>query len=369
MLFRERRDAKPGGGGMSLTRRVPDVAIPREMALLLSSPSASDVGAPELTSPTPVVSLVVIAYNEEANIRQCLESIFQQDGLASFEVIFVDDASTDGTLEIVDSLAREHPELRTVRHTTNRGRGAARRSGQDACRADLIGFIDSDIRLPANWLAKATEALEDADVVSGVAVPDGDVAVVWRIFKPSPKGMVGYWSLTGNNVLFRRRALEEVGWPAETRLTEDNRMAVALEKAGFRVVTIHDLRVEHHEGKSFRGAIAYSRETGFNATEILRDLRIFRFPDLVWTCWAAALLALVILSATGTIEWWQSLFIVFALTLAIDLGAMVQRFYFWRHPVRWIGAASANLVLIATYLGSRTFYSPRLLLRPRHATH
>lgn len=322
-----------------------------------------------MVTSAPDVSLVVIGYNEEANISECLESIFAQTGLPSFEVIFVDDASTDATPKIVDALSSSHPELKVIRHPQNRGRGAARRTGQDACRADLIGFIDSDIQLPADWLLRATTALQDADVVSGVAVPDGDVAVIWRIFKPTPRGMVGYWSLTGNNVLFRRSALEQVGWPAETRLTEDNRMAVALEKAGFRVRTVRDLRVEHHEGKSYRGAIAYSRETGFNATEILRDLRIFRFPDLVWACWMLVLVASIVTAAVGILPWWGALAAIAFVTVAVDIGAMIQRFYFLSHPVRWIGAAAANLVLIATYLGARTIYSPRLLLRQRHAAH
>ena len=82
--------------------------------------------------------------------------------------------------------------------------------------AMTIGFIDSDILLPDDWLVRATAALRDADVISGVAVPDGDCAVVWRMFGPKPKGIAGYWDLTGNNVIFRRRALEEVGWPAQS---------------------------------------------------------------------------------------------------------------------------------------------------------
>jgi len=321
------------------------------------------------TPDIPDISVVVIAYNEEANIGQCLESIFAQRGLRSFEVVFVDDASTDGTLQIAESLEKVHPELRVIHHPANRGRGAARRTGQDASRAGVVGFVDSDIRLPADWLSRTSEALMDADVVSGVAVPDGDVAVIWRIFRPTPRGMAGYWSLTGNNVLFRREALEQVGWPAETRLTEDNRMAIALESAGFKVVTIRDLRVEHHEGKSYRRAIAFAHETGFNATEILRDLRIFRFPDLVWSCWALLLVVVVVTTALGLIAWWVAIGMVLLATIAVDVGAMIQRFYFLSHPLRWTGAAVANLVLITTYLVARTMYSPRLLFRPRHATH
>jgi glycosyltransferase involved in cell wall biosynthesis len=317
----------------------------------------------------PSVSLVVIGYNEAERIEPCLASIFAQEGLADFEVIVVDDGSTDEMSAVVERLQPRHPELRLIRHPANRGRGAARRTGQDACRADRIGFIDSDILLPPDWLARATSALEHADAVSGVAVPDGDVAVIWRMFRPVPKGMVGYWSLTGNNVLFRRSALEVVGWPAESRLTEDNRMAIAMDRAGLHVETIRDLKVEHREAKSYRKAVAFLWETGFNATEILRDLRRFRFPDLVWVCWLVAVVALVVLAVTGTVSWWVALVGAVALTVLVDVGAMVQRFYFWRAPGRWLLAAAANLPPIATYLVSRTAHAPRLVLRRRSVLH
>jgi glycosyltransferase involved in cell wall biosynthesis len=317
----------------------------------------------------PIVSLVVIGYNEEDNIAACLQSIFSQRNAPPYEVIFVDDASTDTTVTIVESLRAHHPELKLIRHPENRGRGAARRTGQDACRAQKIGFIDSDIRLPDDWLVRAICELETADAVSGVAVPDGDCAVIWRIFGPTPKGMHSYWELTGNNVLFRRSALKVVGWPAETRLTEDNRMAKAMVAAGLRVKTVSDLQVEHHEGKSYRGALAYMHETGMNATEVLRDLRVFRFPDLVWVCWVLAAAGAIVLGATGVAPWWLAVTSVVLLTVAIDLGAMHQRFYFRTHPWRWLLAAAANLPMIVTYLSSRTYYSPRLLQRPHVATH
>lgn len=329
---------------------------------------AADAGCAPPPS-VPEVSLVVIAFNEEAHIAECLGSIFAQEGTSSYEVIVVDDASTDDTAAVVEGLMAAHRDLRLIRHPVNRGRGAARRTGQDACVAERIGFIDSDILLPPDWLARASKGLEDADAISGVAVPDGDCAVIWRMFGPKPKGMVGYWALTGNNVIFRRHALEQVGWPAQSRLTEDNRMARAMQDAGFTVTTVRDLRVEHHEAKSYRRTLAFMHETGFNATEILRDLRIVRFPDVVWAGWVATVAAAIALGAAGVVTWWASVGLVVAACVAIDVGAMAQRFYFRPNPLRWVAATVANLPLITTYLACRTFYAPRLLLARRTAEH
>lgn len=317
----------------------------------------------------PDVSFVVIGYNESAHIEACLASIFAQSGLETYELIVVDDASTDLTASVVESLQVAHPELRLIRHPVNRGRGASRRTGQDACAATRIAFIDSDIRLPRDWLSRVVSALEVADAVSGVAVPDGDCAVIWRMFGPKPKGMPGYWDLTGNNVIFKRSALEQVGWPTQRRRAEDNRMARAMLDAGMAVETLKDLKVEHHEAKTYRRAWAHTYGTGYHATEILRDLRIFRFPDLVWSCWLVTLLGSIGLGAAGVLPWWLAGAVALAATVAVDVGAMVQRFYFRASPLRWIAATFAYFPLMTTYLVSRTLAAPRLLMRRQTTVH
>jgi glycosyltransferase involved in cell wall biosynthesis len=324
---------------------------------------------PDLPEVLPDVSFVVIGYNESAHIEACLTSIFAQTGLDTYEVIVVDDASTDSTSSVVEALQRVHPKLRLIRHSENRGRGASRRTGQDACVATRIAFIDSDIQLPHDWLSRVVAALEVVDAVSGVAVPDGDVAVIWRMFGPKPKGMISSWDLTGNNVIFRRSALEQVGWPAQRRRAEDNRMARAMVDAGMSVQTLKDLRVEHHEAKTYRRAWAHIYGTGYYATEILRDLRIFRFPDLVWLCWLLTLLGSIGLGAAGVLAWWLTGAVVLLATVAVDVGAMAQRFFFWASPLRWIAATCANFPLMTTYLVARTLAAPRLLMRRQTTVH
>lgn len=316
----------------------------------------------KLNSKKPQVDLVVIAYNEEANIGACLASIVNQTGIDNYRVIVVDDASNDRTNEIVQAFKIDHPQVSLIRHPTNLGRGAARRTGQDACTAETIGFVDSDITLPSDWLTRVTAALSDADAVSGVAVPDGDFAVIWRIFHPKSRALPGDWAITGNNVIFRRSALEMVGWPAQSRVAEDCRMARALVEAGLTAVTLRDLQVSHREAKTYRQALAFMREMGFYSTEILRDLRFVRLPDIAWMFWVLTVLLSISLAIAGVASVPISLGIVAGATIGINLAAMIQRFKFWSAPVRWIGAACANLPLMTTYLVFRTLHIPRLLV-------
>src|ERR1700691_1227930 len=100
------------------------------------------------------VAFVVIAHNEAIGIADCLRSIASQQELSNFEVVVVDDGSTDATSTVLRSLQREIPELRVLQHETNLGRGAARAAGVRATRSCLIAMVDGDIVLPSDWLSR-----------------------------------------------------------------------------------------------------------------------------------------------------------------------------------------------------------------------
>jgi glycosyltransferase involved in cell wall biosynthesis len=91
----------------------------------------------------PLVSVVTPVYNGEAFLRETLESIFAQD-YEPFEVIVVDDGSTDGSAAI----ARSYPAARYIRQH-NQGPAAARNAGIAAARGEFLAFVDADdVALP-----------------------------------------------------------------------------------------------------------------------------------------------------------------------------------------------------------------------------
>jgi len=96
------------------------------------------------------VSIVIPAYNEERHLEACLTSIAAQSK-APFEVIVVDNNSTDRTVEI----ARSFSFVRVV-HERKQGIVHARNAGFDAAKGDIIGRIDGDTQLPQNWVARIT---------------------------------------------------------------------------------------------------------------------------------------------------------------------------------------------------------------------
>jgi glycosyltransferase involved in cell wall biosynthesis len=113
----------------------------------------------------PLVSVVLAAYNEEQSIAPEIERI--QRGLIEagvpFELIVVDDGSEDRTAEI----AAQYQGVRLIRHRTNRGSGAARKTGTLAARGEIVVWTDADLTYPNDRIADLVAKLGDADQVVG----------------------------------------------------------------------------------------------------------------------------------------------------------------------------------------------------------
>jgi glycosyltransferase involved in cell wall biosynthesis len=113
------------------------------------------------------------AYNEEANVAPVLEQALEVlPGICTeFEVIVIDDGSVDGTARVVEEFVREHqPRVRLLRHDTNRGYGAALRSGLQFARHDLVFYTDADRQFDLAELAYFLPLAERNDLVIGFRV-------------------------------------------------------------------------------------------------------------------------------------------------------------------------------------------------------
>lgn len=106
------------------------------------------------------ISVVVATHNQQERTRLVLRGLSRQ-GLSPlfFEVVVVDDGSTDGTACMLKDVAREMP-LQVIRLTRNQGRSRARNVGVQRARGDLIAFLDGDALPDSSWLERLAEAYD-----------------------------------------------------------------------------------------------------------------------------------------------------------------------------------------------------------------
>lgn len=135
------------------------------------------------------LSIVIPVYNERATIATILDHV-QSSGLAD-EIIVVDDASSDGTREVLAEIARNHPRLKLVLHESNRGKGAALRTGLAAATGDLILVQDADLEYDPRDYPSLLQPIQDgrADVVFGSR------------FLGGPRRTTMFWHMVANQLL------------------------------------------------------------------------------------------------------------------------------------------------------------------------
>lgn len=92
---------------------------------------------------TPLLSIIIPVYNVENYVRECLDSLLQQE-LSACEVLCVNDGSTDGSLAILQEYQAAHPNVFRVFSQINQGQAAARNKALDEAKGEYVVFLDSD---------------------------------------------------------------------------------------------------------------------------------------------------------------------------------------------------------------------------------
>jgi glycosyltransferase involved in cell wall biosynthesis len=133
-------------------------------------------------------AVVVPCYNEEGIIRETIAELRRVfAGASGWELVVVNDGSSDRSREILDELAGEVPELEVVHHERNRGYGAALKTGIRRASAELIVITDADGTYPNERLPELLEIAKDADMVVGARTA---ADVQYPIIRKIPKAFL-----------------------------------------------------------------------------------------------------------------------------------------------------------------------------------
>lgn len=186
-------------------------------------------------------------YNEEAYARRAVAAAraVLEAALPDWEIVIVDDASTDGTGALADALAREDPRVRVVHNPRNRRLGGALRAGYAAATKDLVFYTDADLPVDLEVLPRAVRLLEyqQADIVAAYRFDRTSEGLVRALYTFTYNHLIR--TLFGLRVrdvnfafkLFRRGVLEKITLTSEGSFI-DAEFLLRARKAGCVIIQI-----------------------------------------------------------------------------------------------------------------------------------
>lgn len=215
-----------------------------------------------------MVSIVIPAFNEEMFISVCLNSFIEQTFPKKFEVIIVDNGSTDTTIDVVKGFSKKL-KIKIV-HENRKGRGAARAAGFAKAHGDLILSTDADTEVPPNWVETLVTNLSDnhhVAVTGTCKIEDQSVLtnVIFNIAQPLAmriyRLIFGHFWLSGFNFGIRKEAYRQAGgFNPDLNIQEDIELSFKVAKVGPIIFLPHipvTVSGRRYKQGLFKGGVGY----------------------------------------------------------------------------------------------------------------
>ena len=100
------------------------------------------------------LSIIIISFKTEKLTRECINSVFQKTKGITFEIIVIDNNSPDGSVAMLEGLARRHPQVKVIKNKENLGFGQANNQGMKISRGRYILLLNSDTKVLDNALGE-----------------------------------------------------------------------------------------------------------------------------------------------------------------------------------------------------------------------
>ena len=246
----------------------------------------------------PLASIIVVVLNNLLYNRLCLESVLVNTEYPNYEVIVVDNGSTDGTPEYLSGVRAMHPQITVVTNADNRGFAPAANQGLAAAAGDVLVLLNNDTVVPPGWLSRLVPHLRDRSVgllgpLTNRAANEAQIEAGYHTYGEFLDFVRSHTAAHDGRtfdmtrlIMFcaamRRDTYERIG-PFDERFAvamfEDDDYARRVRAAGYRITCAEDVFV-HHFGQASIGHLAASQEYG-----ALFEQNRARFEDKWTTVW------------------------------------------------------------------------------------
>ena len=192
----------------------------------------------------PTVSLVIPMYNEALNIGHAIDVAVDalQKYSSDYEIVIVDDASTDESPQLVAAAAEKNPRIRMIRHEKNRKLGGSLKTGYAAATKELVVYMDADLPFDPDVIGRAIRAMHvtGADMIAGYRLDRTIEGLKRTIYSYCYNALIGVlfgWPHRDINFSFKlmkREVLEAIELKSEGSLI-DAELIVKAKNRGFAI--------------------------------------------------------------------------------------------------------------------------------------
>lgn len=230
----------------------------------------------------PEITVIIPVYNRRSLLKLCINSLLKQKTSFKFEILIIDDCSTDGTRQLAVEFAKKNPKIKTILLKKKYGSAIARNKGIMASNSEVLAFIDSDCIAEKNWLQRLTKNLVRGKENVSMGYSEGFKGNVWQnitqeTYLDYQKSICkdGFAvSLNTRNCAVKKEIFDRLG-SFRTKLAGDLDMGWRIYDGGDVIAFVENAVIYHkHMASLLESVLANARSASYVAIIMFKNRKI-----------------------------------------------------------------------------------------------